>query len=144
MRAVVVVVADVFREQSLQMTFIERNDVIQQIAPAAFDPTLRHAILPGAFEGGSHRTYLQRSNGYWNFQSVFPIPVEDQKSGSRFKRKRFPQLLDDPQAARMPGDVEMQDAPPIVTDNEEAVEHPKGDRWNTEEVHRGDGFPAVP
>jgi len=52
MRAVVVVVADVFRDQSLQMAFIERDDVIQQIAPAAFDPTFRHTILPGAFNLG--------------------------------------------------------------------------------------------
>jgi hypothetical protein len=49
MRAVVVVVADVFREQSPQLAFIDRDHVIRQIPPAAFDPTLGGAILPGAF-----------------------------------------------------------------------------------------------
>ena len=44
----------------------------------------------------------------------------------------------------MPGDIEMQDAPTTVADDEEAVEHPESDRWDREEVHRGDGFPVVP
>jgi len=54
MRAVFVVAADVFREQSFQMTFIHDNDVIQQISSAAFDPTLCYTILPRAFEGRSY------------------------------------------------------------------------------------------
>ena len=144
MRAVVMVVADVFREQSLQMAFIELDDVVQLIAPAAFDPTLRHTILPGTFERGPHWAHLQRSNGYGNLEPVLRIPVEDQKPGGRFKRKRFPQLLDDPHARWMPGDVEMQDATTIVADDEEAVQRPESDRWDHEEVHRGDSFPVVP
>ncbi len=51
MRAVLVVVAEVFRKQMFQMAFIHGNDVIQQISSAAFDPTLRYTILPRAFEG---------------------------------------------------------------------------------------------
>jgi len=77
-----VIVADVFGEQSLQMAFIHRNNVIQQVSSAAFNPTLRDAILPGTFEGGPYRADLQSTNGYQDFQSIFPIPVEDQKPRS--------------------------------------------------------------
>ena len=56
MRAVFMVVADVFREQPFQMVFIERDDMIQQVVAAASNPTLREAILPGAFEGSPNRT----------------------------------------------------------------------------------------
>jgi len=63
MRAVFVIVADVFRKQTFQMTFIHRNDVIQQISSAAFNPTLRYSILPRAFEGRSYWAHLQGSNG---------------------------------------------------------------------------------
>ena len=52
MRAVFVVIPDVFREHTLQMAFIHRNDVIQQVSTAALNPTLRNSILPGTFEGG--------------------------------------------------------------------------------------------
>ena len=143
MRAVVMIVADVVNEQTLQMAFVQRNDVIQKLSSAAFDPTLRHAVLPGTLEGGPHRTHPQRSNGAWNLQPVFRIPVENEKPGSRFKRKRLSQLLDDPRTRRTPSDVEVQNAPPIMADDEKAIDHAEGDRWNREEVHRSDGFPVV-
>src|ERR1700730_13576901 len=44
---------NIFREQSLQMAFIHRDNVVQQVSSAAFDPTLRHTVLPGALEGGA-------------------------------------------------------------------------------------------
>ena len=142
MRAVVVIVADVVSEHSFQMGFIQRNDVIQ-VSPAAFNPTLCHGVLPGTLEGGPHRAHLQGSNGHGYFQSIFRIPVKDQEPGSRPKRKRLPQLLDDPHARQMFRDVQVQDPPPIVVDDEEAVEHAERDRWNCEEIHRSNRFPMV-
>jgi hypothetical protein len=50
MRAVVVTVTDVVSEESFQMGFIQRNDVIQQVSPAACNLPLRNPILPRAFE----------------------------------------------------------------------------------------------
>jgi hypothetical protein len=38
----------------------------------------------------------------------------------------------------------VQDAPTIVTDDEKTIEHPEGDRRNSEEVHRGNRFPVIP
>ena len=70
-----------------QMPLIHRNDMIQQVSSATFDPTLRHAVLPGTLEGGPHRAHLQGSNGHGYFRSVFRIPVEDQNPGSRPKWK---------------------------------------------------------
>jgi hypothetical protein len=126
MRPVFVVVADVFREQTFQMAFIHSNDLIQEISSAAFNPTLRYTILPRTFEGRSYWAHLHRSN-----------------ARSQLKRERFSQLLNDPQASRMRGDVEMQDTPTAVADDEEAVEHAKGDRWHSEEVHGRNRFPVV-
>jgi hypothetical protein len=40
-------------------------------------------------------------------------------------------------------DIEMQDAPTIVTDDEKAIEHAEVDRRNSEEVHRGNRFPVI-
>src|SRR5882762_6827621 len=143
MRAVLVVVADVFRKQTFQMAFIHGNDVIQQISSAAFNPTLRYTILPRAFEGRSYRAHLQGSNGDWNLQPVLSVAVENKKPRSQLKRKRFSQLLHDPQASRMLGDVEVQDASTAVADDEEAIEHAKVDRWHGEEVHGRNRFPVV-
>jgi hypothetical protein len=40
-------------------------------------------------------------------------------------------------------DINVQDAPPIMTDDEEAVEHAERNRWHCEEIHRGNRFPMV-
>jgi hypothetical protein len=45
--------------------------------------------------------------------------------------ERFLQLLDDPSARRMFRDVNVQDSPPIMTDDEEAVEHAERHRWHS-------------
>jgi hypothetical protein len=127
----------------LQMALIHRDDVVRQISPTAFDPAIRYTILPRTFAGGPHRTHPQRSNGVRDFQSVFRIPVEDPKPGSRLAWKRLPQLLDDPPIRRMTGDVAVQDASTIVADHEEAVGKAESDRGYGEEVHRRNDFPMI-
>src|SRR5207253_5119914 len=94
-------------------------------------------------EGGSYRVHLQGSNSCRDFPPVFCIPIEDQKPGTRPKRKRLPQLLDDPRARGMAGDVEVQNASTIMADDEKAVEHAERDRRNREDIHRGNSFPAI-
>jgi hypothetical protein len=44
MRAVLVVVANILREQAFQVAFANRNDVIQEITPATPYPTLCDSI----------------------------------------------------------------------------------------------------
>jgi hypothetical protein len=103
------------------MAFIDGNDVIQQLTAATTDPAFRDAILPGAFEGSLNRIYLQGSNRCRDFQSVLCIPIEDEKPRSRIKRKRLSQLLDDPQARGMLGNVEVQNAPAVMGDDEKTA-----------------------
>jgi hypothetical protein len=55
----------------------------------------------------------------------------------------FAQLQYNPEGVRLPGHVAVENLPPIVADDEEAIEHTESDGWNREEVHRGDGFPMV-
>src|ERR1019366_5007849 len=46
-RSVVVIIGNVLGEESLQMTLIQRDYVVEQVAAAASDPTLGNTILPG-------------------------------------------------------------------------------------------------
>ena len=50
MRSVLMMVMNVLREQSLQMAFIQCNDVVQEVSSAASHPALRDAILPRTAE----------------------------------------------------------------------------------------------
>jgi hypothetical protein len=141
--SIFVVVANIIREQPLQMPLVQHDDMIEQIAPATLDPSLRDTILPWTFERGPHSPDAQGSHCRKNFCSIPAIAVEDQKPGSRFKRKRFPQLLSDPLARRMLGDIEVENLATIVADHEETVEHAEPESRNREEVHRRKGFPMI-
>jgi hypothetical protein len=114
MRMVFVVVADVFREQSFQLPFAHRYDVIQQIPAATLDPALCYTVLPRAFERSSHRRYPQGSNRLGNLDSILPVLVKYQKLGSRPERKRFPQLLNGPPARWMLRNIEVQNPSAVV------------------------------
>jgi len=46
-------------------------------------------------------------------------------------------------ASQMLRDVNVQDAPPIMADDEEAVEYAEGNRWHSKEIHGCNGFPMV-
>jgi hypothetical protein len=63
--------------------------------------------------------------------------------GAESRWKCFSQLLDDPRACRMLCDIEVQDAPKIVTDDEKTVERAECDRRNSEEIHCGNRFPVI-
>src|SRR6202022_2066495 len=122
MRAVLVVVANILREPAFQVAFVNCDDVIQEIAAATPYPTLCDSILPRTFERSADRIHPQGSNRCGDFQSILGITIKDDESRSRSKWKCFSQLLDDPRACRMLCDIEVQDAPTIMTDDEKAIE----------------------
>ena len=142
-RAVLVVVADVIREQPFQLRFIYRDNMVQQVPPAASDPALGNPVLPRALDRSLHARHVHGTNSSGNLQPVFRVSVEDQKSERRLEWKCFPQLLDDPTARRVLREVEVQDPPAIMADHEEAMEDAEGDRRDREEIHRRDGFPMT-
>jgi len=55
MCAVLVVVANILREATFQVAFVNCNDVIQEITPATPYPTLCDSILPRTFERSAER-----------------------------------------------------------------------------------------
>src|SRR5712692_142925 len=143
MRAVLVVVANILKEPAFQVAFVNCDDVIQEFTAATPYPTLGNSILPRSFERGAGRTHSQGSNCCGDFPSIHGITIKDDESRSGSKWECFSQLLDDPRACRMLCDIEVQDVPTIVTDDEKAIEQAECDRRNSEEVHRGNRFPVI-
>src|SRR5260370_24595521 len=125
------------------MAFVNCDDVIQEITPATPYPTLCNSILPRTFERSAERIHLQGSNRCGALQSILGITIKDDEPRSGSKWKCFSQLLHDPRAGRMLCDIEVQDTPTVVTDDEKAIERAEGDRRNSEEVHRGNRFPVI-
>src|SRR5579864_1203388 len=125
------------------MAFIESDDVVEQIAAAASHPALGNPVLPGTLDRGLRAGNLQSAKGSGNLQSILLIVVEEKKPGRGLIGKCFAQLLDDPAACRVRGDVAVQDATPVMADDEKAVEQVESDSGDSKEVHGGDGFTVI-
>src|SRR6266481_1702737 len=95
------------------MAFVQSDNVVEQFASATADPALGHAVLPRTLEGGLHSSHLHIG-------------------------ERFSQLLDDPGAGRMARNIEMENAPAVMADDEEAVQKAESHGGYGKEVHRCD------
>jgi hypothetical protein len=71
------------------------------------------------------------------------VTVEHDVLVATGKRQSLPQLLDDSIACGMRRGVEMQNSPPIMLDDKEAIEHAERYGWNREEVECGDHFAVI-
>jgi hypothetical protein len=123
MRPVVVVIADTAGHEAFTVAFVEHDDIIEKSAAAGADESFGYAILPRAFEGCANRFHAK---GLYRLDSVRTednVPVMDQVSRSRIVGEGFAQLLDHPRAGRMFGDVEMQDSPLVMSDDEKNTRH---------------------
>ena len=123
MRAILVVVVDVGSEQSLQMGFVNSNHVIDQFPTAATDPALSNSVLPRTMNRRPNGCDAQGTNRFENLSAVLAVVIENEEPRGQFVREGFAQLLHDPGARRMARDVEVEDVPPIMANDEKAVQH---------------------
>ena len=142
-RPVLVVVTDVLAHQTLQMPFVYYDDMIQQVPAAVADEALGDAVLPRAAEAGPLGLDSEALDDADDLSVEVGGAVEYQVLRSRVIREGLAQLLCDPNTARMPGNVAVQDAPPAMGDDEEAIEHAEGQRRHGEEVHRSNRFTVI-
>jgi len=66
--------------------------------------------------------------------------VKDQELRRGIAGECFPQLLHNPGTGRMPSNFQMQDVPPGMRNDEEAVQRTKRQRRHSNEVHRRNGI----
>lgn len=137
------VIANVVSKKSLKMAFVESDDVVEKIAATASHPTLGNPVLPRTLDRGLHAINLQSTNGSGNIQSILLIVVEEKEPGRGLVGKCFAQLLDDPIASWMPCDIEVQDATPVMTNDEKAVQQVECDGGDSKEVHGGNDFAVI-
>ena len=140
---VFMVIADVVTDQSAQVDRIEHDHVIQQISATAPHPTFGNPVLPRAEKGSSEDTNFQELQYLGHVGAIFLVPVQDQIFRRAFLWKSFSQLLHDPWAGRMLRSIEMEDSPPVVTNDEEAVKKSERRSRHCEEIHCRNRFAMV-
>ena len=92
-RAIVVVVRDVLAEQAQQMTVVEHDDMVEELAPDAADPTFGDAVLPRAPWGGAGRLRAERPHHRNDLRGEDAVAVEHEVTRSGVERERLAQLL---------------------------------------------------
>ncbi len=143
MGSVLVVIADVLIHQPLPMASVQYDHMIEQIAAAVADEALGHTVLPRAAEAGSFGLDAEAADRFDDLSAEVRSTVEDQLFRSHIVRERLSQLLNNPCARRMTGNVEMKNAASVMRDHEEAVQHAEGERGHDEEIHRRNRFAVV-
>lgn len=69
--------------------------------------------------------------------------IKDEVLGGGLIREGLSQLLDNPDARRMTCNVQVENAPAVMADDEETVQKAESDGGYGKEVHSGDGFAMV-
>src|SRR5262249_52070133 len=75
------------------------------------------------------------------------VPKMPSRSRRRYRgtwsKGNFPQLLGSPFGGGMGGDVEVDDAAPVMSQHQKYVQHLEADRGHREEVHRDHGLDVI-
>ena len=119
-------VGNVITDEAPQALFVQRDHVVQQLTPATSDPPFRDAVLPGCLEA---RAFGFQTGGFQERDDIgaeLRVAVENDVTIRGCLWKRFTQLLDDPLRSWVAGQVEVQDLPTSVFDDEQALEQLKG------------------
>jgi hypothetical protein len=125
------------------MAFVEYDDIIEQISPAVSNPAFCYTVLPRASEAATLWLDAETLHRADDLLIEIRSTVEDQVAGCRVVRECFSQLLRDPSTARMPGDVAVNNPPPVMGNYEETLQYTKGQCGHGKEVHRSDHFTVV-
>src|SRR5664279_1055066 len=143
MSSVFVVITDIVFQQSSQMPLVQDDHVVEQLPTHTPNPALRDTVLPRTSKGGADRFCALLLNRSDDVCRELRVAVKDQKPVWPIVSPNFVQLQYDPQLGRLTSHIAVQNLPPIVADNEEAVQDSEGQRWHRKEVHASDGFAMV-
>lgn len=109
-----VVAIHIFPEQLVQVTFIQRDYVIEQFAAQRAYHSLGVGILPWRFEGRSDfldSTALKKCR---HAAAIDFVVVSDDISGLKSKPGRLTELMNHPEHGRMLGNTKSDDLSPLV------------------------------
>ena len=142
-RPILVVVMNVLIHKAFQMPLIHNDHMVEQFAAAVSDPAFCDTVLPRTAEAGPFRLNAEALHCIDHFRIKAGTTIKDQVARRRIIGKCFTQLLNHPCAGWMSGYVEVQNAAPVMRDDEEAVEYAEGERRQGKEIHCGNCFAVI-
>src|SRR3954454_5496876 len=115
-----------------QMTLSEHDHMIKTLASDRADQTFDIAVLPRRSRRCRSVANAHRSNAARECLAVDAVPVADEILRRALPAACLGDLPGDPFGGRVRSDTEPQDAPSIMSENQQPVEQPERDRRNHE------------
>ena len=115
-------VGNLLPDEAPQVRFVQRNHVVQHLAPTASHPSFRDSILPGRSDT---RPFGFQTGGFQELDDIrveLRVAVQNRVTVGASVGKALPQLLDDPLRRRVSGHVAVQDVATSVRDDEQSSE----------------------
>ena len=125
------------------MLFIQRDDVVEDLAATTTHPAFRHPVLPGRPDAGAFGLQARRLQESDDVGVKLRIAIQDGVPIGAGVGERLAQLLDDPGGRGMASDIEVYDSAAPMFDHEEAVEQLECDRRHREKVKRHDDLAMI-
>src|SRR5713101_8069352 len=93
--AILMVVGHVFSDKPTEMAFVQRDDLVEQLAPAAAHPALRDTVLPRGLNAGAPRVQACGFQEPHDIAVKRRIVVKQQEKGkaTRMLERRSRKLL---------------------------------------------------
>jgi hypothetical protein len=134
--SVFVMVVHVIADQSVEMWFVQREHVVQDLSPATSHPSFRNSVLPWRLYARPFGLQSRCPQEGDHFVIERRISIEDDVSIRASLGESLAQLLHDPLRCRVAGHVEVQNQAPPMLDHEKTVEQLEGHRWHREKIER--------
>jgi hypothetical protein len=140
---VVVIVVHIIANEPPQMRFVQRDDMVENLAAAASDPAFRSPVLPWRLNTRALRSEIRPLQEGHHIRIEFRVVIEDGITIRTNLGKGFTQLLHHPRCGRMTSDVEVQNPAPAMLDYEETIQQLEGQRGHGKEVEGNDRLAMV-
>ena len=133
-----VIVPKITFEDPTQLPLVNNDDVVQALAANTADDPLHETILPRT---PWCRSDLLNAHPLHSCREVLPIDtiaISNQITWSAIIGKPFNNLLCRPHSSRVLGDIEMQDATPVMRKNHEDIQDASLNCRDREEIDRNE------
>jgi len=130
------IVLEIRFERPSERAFLEHDHVIEALATNGSDHSLYIGSLPRRARGGQNFADADVSHLFSKVMPEDSVAVAQQVAGEFGKGKCLPQLLSRPLRGRVGGNVKVQNAAPVMGQNQENVKNLEADRRNGEEINR--------
>ena len=132
------VIVKVASENPSKVTLVENNDVMEALAADRADESLDVRRLPGRPVGNHHLLNIPVLDAFLEERTIDAVAITNQEAWGLFVRKCLHDLLTRPRGRGIFGDIEVDDMPPMMTENNEGEQYTESSCRNGKEVDRDD------